>query len=98
MTSAAVSSGLFHALDIVQNFSAQIVLDFHLRQYSREVENLLVGQLADAAGRVDVEAGHKAGGAVVANSEEGLEGLLLYSMHVSLDIEVAGAIVRVGLP
>jgi hypothetical protein len=32
---------------------------------------------------VDVEAGHEAGGAVVANSEEGLEGLLLYSMNVS---------------
>lgn len=76
MTSAAVSSGLFHALDIVQNFSAQIVLNFHIGQHGCEVEDLLVGQLADAAGRVDVEAGHEAAGAVVANSEEGLEGLL----------------------
>lgn len=76
MTSAAVGSGLFHALDIVQNFSAQIVLNFHIGQHSCEVEDLLVGQLADAAGRVDVEAGHEAAGAVVANSEEGLEGLL----------------------
>lgn len=76
MTSAAVSSSLFHALDIVQNFSAQIVLNFHIRQHGCEVEDLLVGQLADAAGRVDVEAGHEAAGAVVANSEEGLEGLL----------------------
>lgn len=76
MTSAAVSSGLFHALNIVQNFSAQIVLDFHIGQHGCEVEDLLVGQLADAAGRVDVEAGHEAAGAVVANSEEGLEGLL----------------------
>lgn len=98
MTSAAVSSGLFHALDIVQNFSAQIVLDFHIGQHGCEVEDLLVGQLADAAGRVDVETGHEAAGAVGANSEEGLERFLLRSMHVSWDIEVAGAIVRVGLP
>lgn len=76
MTSAAVSSGLLHALDIIQNFSAQVVLDFHIGQHGCEVEDLLVGQLADAAGRVDVEAGHEAAGTVVANSEEGLEGLL----------------------
>lgn len=76
MTSAAVSSGLFHALDIVQNFSAQIVLNFHIGQHSCEVEDLLVGQLADTTGRMDVEAGHEAAGTVVTNSEEGLEGLL----------------------
>ena len=77
MTSAAVSSGLFHTLDVIQNFSAQIVLDFHIRQYSREVKDLLVGQLADAARRMDVKAGHEAGRGIVADSEEALEGFLL---------------------
>lgn len=98
MTSAAVSSGFFHALDIVQDFSAQIVLNFHIGQHGCEVKDLLVGQLADAAGRVNVEAGHEAAGAVAADSEEGLKGFLLRSVYVSWDVKVAGAIGRVGLP
>jgi hypothetical protein len=57
MTTATVCSGLLQTLDIVQNLSAQIILNLHVRQDGSHVKNLLVGQFADSAGRVDVEAG-----------------------------------------
>lgn len=84
MTSAAVSSSLLHTLDVIQNFSAQVVLNLHFRQHGCEVEDLLVGQLADAAGRVDVEPGHETSRSVVANSKEGLERFLWHELHVRL--------------
>lgn len=76
MATTPVCSGLLKTLDIIQNLSAQVVLDLHIRQDGSQVKNLLVGQLTDAAGWVDVEAGKKARGGVVADAEEGLERLL----------------------
>lgn len=70
MAPTTVCSRLLQALDIIENLSSEIILDLHIRQHSREVEDLLVRQLADAAGRVDVEAGQEAGGGVVADSEK----------------------------
>lgn len=70
MTTATVGSGLLQALDIIHNLSAQIILNLHVRQDGGHVKNLLVGQLADSAGRVDVEAGEEAGGGMVADTEE----------------------------
>jgi hypothetical protein len=77
MTTTAVGTGLLQALDVIQNLSSQVILNLHIRKHGGQVENLLVGELADAAGRVDVEAGQEAGGSVAANSEKGLEGFLL---------------------
>jgi len=76
MPPSAISPRLLQALNIVQSLSAQVILDLHLGKRGRDVQDLLVGQLADFACRVDVEAGEKARGGVVANSEEGFEGLL----------------------
>lgn len=76
MASAAVRARLLQALDIIHNFSSQFILDLHIRQHGSKVQDLFVGQLADAAGRVNVEAGEEAGRGVVANSEEALEGFL----------------------
>lgn len=83
MSSTAVSSSLLQALDIIQHLSSQVILDLHIRQHGGQVEDLLVRQLADAAGRVDVEAGQEAGGGMVADSEESLEGFL-FVYQVSL--------------
>lgn len=77
MTTTAVGTGLLQTLDVIQDFSSQIILDLHIRQHGGQVENLLVGELADAAGRVDVEAGQEAGGSVVANAKEGLKRFLV---------------------
>lgn len=76
MTTTPIGSSLLQALDIIQNFSAEIVFDFHVGKDGCQVEDLLVGQLANAASRVDVEAGQKTRGSVVSNAEERLEGFL----------------------
>jgi alpha-L-fucosidase len=76
MTTTAVGTGLLQALDVVQNLSSQVILNLHVRKYGGQVENLLIGELADAAGWMDVEAGQEAGGSVAANAEKGLEGFL----------------------
>lgn len=76
MTTTTVGTGLLQALDVIQDLSSQVILNLHIRQHGGQVEDLLVGELADAAGRVDVEAGQEAGGGVVADSEESLEGFL----------------------
>ncbi|KAF3388946.1 hypothetical protein F1880_003209 [Penicillium rolfsii] len=57
MATTAVSTGLLQALDVIQNLSSQVILNFHVRKHGSQVEDLLVGELADAAGRVDIEAG-----------------------------------------
>lgn len=77
MATTAVGTGLLQTLDIIQDFSSQVILNLHIRQHGGQVEDLLVGELPDAAGRVDVEAGQEAGGGVVANAEEGLERFLI---------------------
>lgn len=61
MSSTTVSSSLLQALDIIQHLSSQVILDLHIGQHGGQVEDLLVRQLADAAGRVDVEARQEAG-------------------------------------
>jgi len=76
MAPTTVGTSLLQALDVIQNLSAQIILNLHVGEDGGQVENLLVGQLTDAAGRVDVEAGQEARGGVVADSEEGLERFL----------------------
>lgn len=60
MASATVGTSLLQALDIVQDFSSQVILNLHIGEHGGQVEDLLVRQLADAAGRVDVEAGQEA--------------------------------------
>lgn len=77
MATTAVGTGLLQTLDIIQDLSSQVILNLHIRQHGGQVEDLLVGELADAAGWVDVEAGQEAGGGVVANAEKGLEGFLV---------------------
>lgn len=72
MTSAAVGTSLLQALDIVQDFSSQVILNLHIGEHGGQVEDLLVRQLANAAGRVDVEAGQEARGGVGSDPEESL--------------------------
>lgn len=61
MATTTVGTSLLQALNVIQNLSTQVVLNLHVGQDGGQVEDLLVGQLADAAGRVDVEAGQEAG-------------------------------------
>lgn len=61
MSSTTVSPSLLQALNIIEHLSSQVIFDLHIRQHSGQVEDLLVRQLADAAGWVDVKAGQKAG-------------------------------------
>lgn len=76
MTPTTVRPRLLHPLNIIQHLSPQIILDVHLGQHGREIEDLLVRELADSAGRVDVKAGEEARGDIVADSKEGLDGFL----------------------
>ena len=76
MATTTVRSGLLHALDIIQHLSAKVIFDLHVRKHTRQVEDLLVGQLANAAGRVDVETSQEAGGGIGADPKKALEGLL----------------------
>ena len=76
MTSTTVGTSLFQTLDVVQDISAQVVLNLHFREHGSEVEDLLVGKLTDTACWVDVEAGEETAGSVRANSEEALERFL----------------------
>ena len=57
MSSTPVRTRLLQAFDIIQVLSAKVVLDFHLGQSGRDVEDLLVCKLADFTRGVDVEAG-----------------------------------------
>lgn len=82
MTSPAVSTRLLQTLDIIEDLSPEIVLDFHVGEGGGDVEDLLVGELADFAGWVDVEAGEEAGRGVVADAEEGFEGFLYMDMSL----------------
>jgi alpha-L-fucosidase len=73
MATTTVGTSLLQALDVIQNLSAQVIFNLHIGQDGSQVEDLLVGQLADAAGWVDVEAGQEAGGGVSADAKKGLE-------------------------
>lgn len=76
MTPTTVRPRLLHSLDIIQHLSPEIILDIHLGKHGREIEDLLVGELAHSAGRVDVKAREEARGDIVADPEEGLDGFL----------------------
>lgn len=76
MTSPTISARLLQTLDIIEDRSPEIIFDLHVGKGGGDVEDLLVGELADFAGGVDVEAGEEAGGGVVADAEEGFEGFL----------------------
>lgn len=60
MASTTVRSGLFQTLNIIQDFSPQVIFNLHIGENRSQIEYLLVGQLADSAGWVDVEAGEEA--------------------------------------
>lgn len=77
LTTTSVRPRLLQPLDIIQILSAEVILDLHVGKRGRDIEDLLVGQLADLAGRVDVEAGEQMGGCIPANAEEGFEGFLV---------------------
>lgn len=79
MTTTTVGTGLLQALDVIQDLSSQVIFNLHIRQHGSQVEDLFIGELADAAGRVDIEAGQEAGGGVITDSEEGLERFLFIS-------------------
>lgn len=57
MATTAVCTSLLQTLDIVEDLSAEIVLDLHVGENGSEVEDLFVGEFSDAAGWVDVETG-----------------------------------------
>jgi len=76
MPPSAISPRLLQSLNIIQSLSAQVILDLHIGERGRDVQDLLVGQLADFARRVDVETREEARGGVVADAEEGFEGFL----------------------
>ena len=78
MASPAISARLLEPFDIIEDRSPEIVFDLHFGEDGGDVENLLVGEFADFAGWVDVEAGEETGGGVVADAEEGFEGFLYF--------------------
>lgn len=73
---STVCSDILKPLDVVEDFSAEIVLDLHLRKSCGKVEDLLISQFPDFAGVMDVKARHETGGDAGTNAEERLEGLL----------------------
>lgn len=58
MSLATIRARVLQPLDIIQNLTPQIILNLHFRERRGEVEDLLVGQLADFASGMDMEAGH----------------------------------------
>lgn len=82
MATTTVGTCLLQAFDIIEHVSAQVVLDLHIRKHGGQIKDLLVGQLADAAGRVDVEAGEESGRGIVTDAEEGLKGFLYHGILV----------------
>lgn len=90
MTSTTVCAALLQPLDVVEDISAEVVLDFHVGQGSREVKDLLVGQFADLACRVDMESSEELRGGLVSDSEETLERFLVEVLDRDIiqDVEV----------
>lgn len=76
MPPSPIRTRLLQPLDIIQILSAEVILDLHFGKRGGDIEDLLVGELADFACRVDMEAGEEARGGVVADAEEGFEGFL----------------------
>lgn len=70
MTTTAVGTGFLQSFDIVDDLSAEVVLDLHVGQGGRDIKDLLVAQFADLACWMDVEAGEEARGGVVTDAEE----------------------------
>ena len=69
----AITPDIPQSLDIVQHLPPLVVLDLHARQLGRQLQQLLVGQLADLGPLVDVVFGHDLGGDDGADAEEGGE-------------------------
>ena len=76
MTPTTVGSRLLQTLDVIEVLSAKVVLNLHIGQGGRDIEDLLVRQVANLACWVDVEAGKKTGRGQVTDAEEGLERFL----------------------
>lgn len=62
MPLATIRARVLQPLDVIQNLTAQIVLNLHFRERRGEIEDLLVGQLADFASGMDMEPSHQARG------------------------------------
>lgn len=76
MTPATICAAFLQTFNVIEDLSPQVVFDLHIRESGRDIEDLLVRQLADLACWVDVEAGKEARGRVVSDTEEGLERFL----------------------
>ena len=76
MSTPAIRACILEAADIVEHLAPQVVFNLHAGQRGGQLEDLLVGELADGGGGVDVVAGHEAGADGGADAEEGLEGFL----------------------
>lgn len=77
LPTTTVGPGLLQPLDIIQILSAEVIFDLHVGQCGRDIQHLLVGQLAHFAGWVDMEPGEETRRSVFANTKERLEGFLL---------------------
>lgn len=60
MSPPPITSHVPQSLDIVLQLSSQIVLQRHRTQFAGHIVDLLIGEISDARGFVDVEAGHEA--------------------------------------
>jgi hypothetical protein len=76
MSPPAIRPALSQPANIIEHLAAQVILDPHLGQRGVQIQDLLVGQVADFAGRVDVHAGEEVRRDVLADAEEVFHGFL----------------------
>jgi hypothetical protein len=72
MSPTTIRPGIPQPLDISQDLSPQIVLDRHVRKRGIHFEDLILSELAHAAGVMEVVFGEETGGDVRADTKEGL--------------------------
>lgn len=60
MSPSPVRSHIFQSKYVPSDFALQVILNLHLCQFSVEIEDLLVRQLADGGRLVEIETGHDA--------------------------------------
>jgi hypothetical protein len=76
MSPSTVRPRIPQPLDVVEDLSAEVIFDFHLRESRSKVEDLLIRQFPDLSRWMDVKAREETGGDGGTNAKERLDGLL----------------------
>jgi hypothetical protein len=73
MPYSPIAPDISQTLDIVQHLPSLVVLNLHASQFGRQLQQLLVGQLANLGTLVDVMFSHDLGGNHGTDAKEGCE-------------------------